>query len=230
MKSRSYLFAVMAALALGLSSPASSAAEKTAWITMGEATFLQVRQLVPGIASVDSRQLAGGGQKIHAVRVSESRLETIADAIHQRLQQCGGFMLHKTEAEARAALRGSTATGASPSYAIDNRELVEPVLARMGDKNIEQTILGLSAFPNRYYKSQSGVDASSWLFTHWSEMAKGRSDITVEQFTHAGYPQKSVMLRIAGSERPDESIVLGAHLDSILVSRMSDTALAPRGG
>jgi leucyl aminopeptidase len=35
------------------------------------------------------------------------------------------------------------------------------------------------------------------------------------------------MLSVAGSERPDESIVLGAHLDSILMSRMSDTALAP---
>ena len=116
---------------------------------MGEAAFLQVRQLIPGIASVESRQPAGDGQKIHAVRVSESRLETIADAIHQRLQQCGGFMHHKTEAEARAALRASAAAGISPSYAIDNRELVEPVLARMGDKNIEQTILGLSAFPNR---------------------------------------------------------------------------------
>ncbi|CAH0318688.1 Bacterial leucyl aminopeptidase [Massilia sp. Bi118] len=227
MKSHPYLSGLAAVLALGLPPTVSSAPEKTAWITMGDAAFVQVRELVPGIASVESRQLAGGGQKIHAVRVSESRLETIADAIHQRLRQCGGFMLHKTEAEARAALRASVATGPSPSYLIDNRDLVEPVLARMGDKNIEQTILSLSAFPNRYYKSQSGVDASNWLAATWSEMAKGRPDITVEQFTHAAYPQKSVVLRIAGSDKPNESIVLGAHLDSILVSRMSDTAIAP---
>ena len=227
MKHRPYLSGLVAVLALGLPPTASSAPDKTAWITMGDAAFVQVRQLVPGIASVESRQLSGGGQKIHAVRVSESRLETIADAIHQRLQQCGGFMLHKSEAEARAALRGSVAVGISPSYAIDNRELVELVLARMGNKNIEQTILSLSAFPNRYYKSQSGVDASNWLFTTWSEMAKGRPDITVEKVTHAGYPQKSVVLRIAGSDKPTESIVLGAHLDSILMSRMSDTAIAP---
>jgi leucyl aminopeptidase len=227
MKRHLYLPGLMAVLLLGLPPFASSAPEKKAWITMGDAAFLQVRQLVPGLASVESRQLAGGGQKIHAVSVGESRLETIADAIHQRLQQCGGFMLHKTEAEARAALRGSVAAGLTPAYLIDNRELVEPVLARMGDKNIEQTIVSLSAFPNRYYKSQSGVDASNWLFTTWSEMAKDRPDITVEQFTHAGYPQKSVMLRIAGSDKPNESIVLGAHLDSILVSRMSETAVAP---
>jgi leucyl aminopeptidase len=101
------------------------------------------------------------------------------------------------------------------------------MLAQMSGKNIEETIIRLSAFPNRYYKSSSGVDASSWLLAMWSEMASGRPDITVKQFTHADYPQKSVMLSIAGSDRPDESIVLGAHLDSILVSRMSDTAQAP---
>lgn len=227
MKSHPYLSGLVAVLALGLPPSAPSASEKTAWITMDDAAFSQVRQLVPGIASVESRQLAGGGQKIHAVRVNESRVETIADAIHQGLRQCGGFLLHKSEAEARAALRGSIAVGISPSYAVDNRELVEPVLAGMGDQNIERTILSLSAFQNRYYKSQSGVDASNWLFATWSEMAKERPDIAVEQFTHAGYPQKSVMLRIAGSDKPNESIVLGAHLDSILVSRMSDTAIAP---
>jgi leucyl aminopeptidase len=227
MKSHSYLLGLMAALAIGLSPPASSAPEKKAWITMGDAVFLQVRQLVPGIASVESRQLAGGGQKIHVVSVSEARLEAVASVIHQRLQQCGGFIFHKTEAEARATLRNTAAAGSPPSYAIDNGDLVEPMLAQMSDKNIEETIVRLAAFPNRYYKSQSGVDASNWLFTHWSEMAAGRPDIRVEQVTHAGYPQKSVMLSIAGSDKPDESIVLGAHLDSILASRMSDTAQAP---
>jgi len=39
--------------------------------------------------------------------------------------------------------------------------------------------------------------------------------------------RKHRILSIAGSDRPDEHIVLGAHLDSILMSRMSDTALAP---
>jgi leucyl aminopeptidase len=222
-----HLFGLMAALVFGAHTPACSAAEKKAWITIGDAAFGEVRRLVPGIVSIESRQLAGGGQKIHAVSVSEAELETVAGAIHQRLQQCGGFVFHKTEAEARAALRNTAAAGPSPSYAIDNRDLVEPVLAQMSDKNIEETIVRLSTFPNRYYKSQSGIDASNWLAAKWSEMAAGRRDITVKQVTHANYPQQSVMLSIAGSDKPDESIVLGAHLDSILVSRMSDTAQAP---
>jgi leucyl aminopeptidase len=223
----------MAVLVLGLYAPAASAAQpapasgKKVWITLGDAAFRQVRQLVPGVAPVESRQLAGGGETVHALGVNEARLVSIAGAIHQRLQQCGGFVFHKSEAEARAALHSTGAAGPSPSYAIDNRALVDPVLAQMGDKRIEDTIVRLSAFPNRYYKTQPGVEASNWLWATWTEMASGRPDIAVTQFTHADYPQKSVMLSIAGSDRPDESIVLGAHLDSILMSRMSDTALAP---
>jgi leucyl aminopeptidase len=217
----------MAALVLSLVPTAASATDKKAWITIGDAAFRQVRLLVPGIASVESRRLAASGETIHAVSISESKLETVAGALHQRLQQCGGFVFHRTEAAARAALRTAAAAGAAPSYVIDNRDLVEPMLVQMSDKNIEQTIVSLAAFPNRYYKSPSGVDASTWLFTRWSEMAAGRADIGVTQFTHADYPQKSVMLSIAGSDKPDESIVLGAHLDSILMSRMSDTAMAP---
>lgn len=216
------------ALVLGLHAPAVPAADKKAWITMGDAAFRQVRQHVLGIAAVASAQLAGGAQTVHAVSVDESELETVADLIHQRLQQCGGFVFHPSEAQARAALRTPSASaGSPPSYAIDNRDLVEPVLAQMGDKHIEETILTLSAFPNRYYKSQSGVDASNWLAAKWAEMAASRPDIAVTQFTHAGYPQKSVILSMRGSDKPDETIVLGAHLDSILVSRMSDTATAP---
>jgi leucyl aminopeptidase len=229
----------MAALALGLvvpaalaapgapAAPAAPSSDKKVWITLGDAAFRQVRQLVPGLVPLESRQLAGGGETVHALSVSEAKLVNVVGAIHQRLQQCGGFVFHKTEAEARAALHHTGTASPSPSYAIDNRELVEPVLAQMSDKHIEDTIIKLAAFPNRYYKSQPGVDASNWLFTTWTAMAGGRSDIVVKQFTHADYPQKSVILSIAGSDKPEESIVLGAHLDSILMSRMSDTALAP---
>ena len=223
---------LLAALTIGLGNTANSAAtEQKGWITIGDTAFQQMRPLVPGIASLETRQVAGGTQKIHAVAIHETDIETISAAIHQRLQRCGGFLVHKTEAEARAALRDVPPSVPAPSYAIDQRNLVEPILALMNDKRIEATILRLSAFPNRYYKSQAGVDASNWLMATWSQMAAGRPDITVKQFTHEGYPQKSVVLRIAGSdqtgESAGESVVLGAHLDSILASRMSDTAQAP---
>jgi leucyl aminopeptidase len=222
------LLGLLTALAVGHGSTANStAAEQKTWITLGDTAYRQVHKAIPGLASLETRQVAGGTQKIHAVAIRETDIERISAAIHQRLQRCGGFLVHKTEAEARAALRGMPTDVPGPSYAISQRDLVEPMLAQMNDKHIEATIIQLSAFPNRYYKSQAGVDASNWLMATWSRMAASRPDITVKQIAHDGYPQKSVVLSIAGSDKSGEAIVLGAHLDSILASRMSDTAQAP---
>jgi leucyl aminopeptidase len=85
--------------------------------------------------------------------MDESRLSAIVGAIHQRRGQCGGFMYHASEADARAALDRRRFAQALPSYGIRQRELVVPMLATMQEQHIASTILALSSFPNRYYRS-----------------------------------------------------------------------------
>jgi leucyl aminopeptidase len=220
----------IALLLFTASSPPALAGDKKIWITMGDAVFQQVRSVVRGLVPVETRRVTAAGtpDTIHAVAMDEKALDALAAAVHQRARQCGGFMVHQTEAQARAAVRVQPAAVEShPSYAIDNQPLVEPLLTRMEEKNIEDTILALSQFPNRYYTSQSGVGASDWLVARWSAIGAGRPDISVTQVVHPGYRQKSVVATITGSDTPAESLVLGAHIDSILLSKMSETAIAP---
>ena len=159
--------------------------------------------------------------------MDEARLVEIAGAIHQRSGRCGGFMYHASEAEARAALDRRRLPTPLRSYGIQRREVVEPMLATMQEKNIEATILALSAFTNRYYASPSGVEAAHWLLSAWRELAAGREDIIVAPVVHQAFPQPSVTLTIAGTDLADEHIVIGAHLDSILAIGMSESARAP---
>jgi leucyl aminopeptidase len=210
-------------------SSTNSSTKKRAWITVGDAAFRQVKAIAPGATSIDSRQLrvAGAREKVHAVVMDEDRLVAVAGAIHQRLGQCGGFMYHASEAEARAALDRRRVTAPARSYGIRQRELVEPMLAAMQETNIASTIVTLSNFTNRYYTSKSGIDASNWLLSTWRELAAGRDDITLAQVAHKGYPQASVTLSIAGSDLADEKVVVGAHLDSILSYGMGENARAP---
>lgn len=140
MRIRPHLFASLLALVGGLHAQAALAADKKAWITIGDAAFHEVRKLVPDLASVESRQLAVGAATVHVVGVSEAKLETIAGAIHRRLQQCGGFLHHKSESVARAALQSTVAAGAAPAHVIAHRELVEPVLAQMSDQRIADSV------------------------------------------------------------------------------------------
>ncbi|NNG25879.1 M20/M25/M40 family metallo-hydrolase [Telluria aromaticivorans] len=212
-----------------LGAAAGPPAKKRAWITIGDAAFRQAKSFAPDMVSIATRQLSSGdtSEKVNAVVMDEGRLTAVAGAIHQRIGQCGGFMYHATEAEARAALAWRQVEPALRSYVISQRELVEPMLANMQEKNIEATVLTLSAFINRYYASRSGVDASNWLLSAWRELGAGREDISVAQVAHKGYPQQSVTLTIAGTDLAYETVVVGAHLDSILGFGMSDTARAP---
>jgi leucyl aminopeptidase len=229
MKIRAIQVCLAAALTFSLSSAAAPPAKKKAWITIGDAAFQQVKKTSPHIVAIESRlvRTAGAVEKIHAVMLDEAQLPAIADAIHQRLRQCGGYIYHATEAEARSALHLQRIEPPHPAYAIANRELVEPLLAQMQEKNIEATIVALAGFTNRYYTSQSGVDASNWLMQQWANISSGRPDISVKQFAHAKYPQQSVILTIAGSDSGAEAVVVGAHLDSIRSLGTSETTVAP---
>lgn len=201
-------------------------AQSVAWITVGDAAFQEIRAMAPEVTPVASA-LLGPEEKVYALAVDESSLEAIAAALHQRLRQCGGFMYHASKAAARAALAAPSIAPRAEVYAIKHRHVVEPILASMQEKNVRATIVSLAGFTNRYYMSQSGTDASNWLAKRWQELAAGRADISVRQVQHSNYRQQSVMLTIAGRERPDQHVVVGAHLDSIAMFRRSDDAVAP---
>ncbi|MDC8760925.1 M20/M25/M40 family metallo-hydrolase [Janthinobacterium fluminis] len=231
---------VIALLLAGLFAGATSAAEsKKIWITVGDAAYTQLQKVAPQTIARESRlsqtNAAGdknaGSEKVHLVEVDEEQMLQLSAAIHHELKRCGGFMFHASENEGQKALKqpiaASLAALSRPAYVIDNQTLVTPMLPQMQDSNIAQTINDLSAFTNRYYTTSSGVNASNWLKNKWAGMAAGRSDISVSQFTHPNWAQKSVILTINGTDNAAEVVVLGAHLDSINSAGTGEATRAP---
>ncbi|WP_338849082.1 M20/M25/M40 family metallo-hydrolase [Massilia sp. W12] len=210
---------------------------KKVWITLGEKAMHELQGVVPGAAPAASkwRQAVSGEfarqEQVHMLQVDEAHLSRLSAAVHEKLRQCGGYMAHASEAEARAALAGPSPTLAAvrPSYVIDQQSTVNAMLPGMQAANIGQTIVDMStSFANRYYKTNVGVSASNWLLNKWKSMTAGRSDISVTQYTHANFPQKSVILTIQGTDNGSEVVVMGAHLDSILSgASMTETSKAP---
>jgi leucyl aminopeptidase len=231
---------VIALLLAGLFSSATMAADsKKVWITVGDAAYTQLQKVAPRAIAKESRVTdtnAAGGQfagteKVHLVEVDEQQMLNLSEAIHHELKRCGGFMYHASESAGKKALSQPLTTSLAalsrPAYVIDNQTLVTPMLPLLQDSNIAQTINDLSAFTNRYYTTTSGVNASNWIKTKWTGMAAGRSDISVTQFTHPSYPQKSVILTINGTDNASEVVVLGAHLDSTSGSNPGESTRAP---
>lgn len=211
---------------------AAPATASTSWITAGDTAYQKIRKIQPA-AKVRGTRAAGiaGTEKLHLLEVKTKDLDKLTGALHRELRHCGGFMYHATEAGGRRALSMADAVPppslTRPAYSISNQAVVTAMLQQMQDANIRDTITGLTGFANRYYTSAPGIAASDWLKDKWIALANGRDHISVAQYAHLRYDQRSVIATIEGSDRAGEVIVLGAHLDSINMLGTRDTTKAP---
>jgi bacterial leucyl aminopeptidase len=238
-------WAVAAAL-LGASVATSAA---PAWLTMSSDALAVLQKMQPQITAIGSAEVAVAvpesarsaalrtrSETVVAVEVDDQWLEVLSLMVHRELQRCGGYVFHTSRALALATLhrlsRASAApeplaVGAAPSYATDNALQLAPLMPLLQASHLLATVESLAAFQNRRYNSTHGVAASDWLFNHWKSLVPAtRRDVRVTQITHGGWAQKSVMLEIAGSQRFEETVILGGHLDSIAGSGI-ETSRAP---
>ena len=158
---------------------------------------------------------------VAVVQIEPGELEKLSEAMHARHDRCGGFIVHDSLDDALEAARPPAAAQAL-DYTIDRDDVVRAVLPAIREDEILSTIRALSSRKNRYYRSESGAAVSVWLRDRWRGFTR-RSDVTVELFDQ-GYPQKSVILTIPGTTRPDEIVVIGGHLDSIAVGGTASDA------
>lgn len=214
------------------------------WLSIGDDGYRLLQQLSPASASreqhtlrndsgrpASQRSLAPSQETVHLVQVDDSLLPALSEAIHHQKRHCGGYMVHTSLNHARQSVAASArssllAATAAPDYTLRQQKLVNPLLPQLQESNLLTTIGSLAAYQNRFYTTSHGVNAANWLYRHWQQLASRRSDIKVEQVSHTGYPQKSVMLTVPGRSKASEVVVLGAHLDST-IGNTTENSRAP---
>jgi len=94
--------------------------------------------------------------------------------------------------------------------------LVNQLITGIDISNLISTINTLSAYYTRYYRSQTGADASQWLFSQMVSYSAFRPDITVQYFNNS-FLVPNVIARIQGSssETGATRIVVGGHQDCV---------------
>ena len=148
-------------------------------------------------------------------KVAEDDLARIAAFMHEKFHKCGGFFAHATREEAEADLAAPPRPTGVGVYSVDQGAVVRPLVANASEASVRASIDGLASFHNRYYTSETGVQAARWLESRWRDLAMGMPGATVRAHGHSGWKQPSVVLTIPGAEKPEEIVVLGGHLDSI---------------
>jgi len=208
----------------------ASAEKPLYWVTVQESELAHVRQKIQSRGGRFDYDVTTRQDDIAVLRMDELQMLDLSRNMHDEFHKCAGFSSHESFEEALAAAGAgfrTEAVQAPQAYSIDNQANVNPLIAEAAEASTRQVILDLSAFPNRRYNQPSGLDSATWIKNKWTTLAAGRSDITVEFFTHttAVSPQPSVVLTIQGTTLPNEVVILGAHQDSI--NSASQTASAP---
>ncbi len=211
----------------------NSQAEKIEhWITVDEKEFSQIQNALSGtndlsLKTVDVQFVRNG---IAVLRLDDPQMENLSRAMHETFLKCSGFIAHQSRDEAVNSINELALVDPDQrfvDYTIDNQTNVGALLAEAKELDNRQVILDLSAFPNRRHNQQSGLDSANWIKNKWTALAAGRSDTTVEFYTHptATTPQPSIIMTIQGATLPNEIVVLGGHQDSI--NSAGQTSAAP---
>ncbi|GAB4013752.1 MAG: M28 family metallopeptidase [Bdellovibrio sp.] len=158
------------------------------------------------------------GEHIAVVHLDERNLGHLSHIMHEDFKRCGGFVRHESLEEAMSVLDSENGMKsfekmALVDYSIDQEEVVSGMLNQVDEINIRNTIIKLSSYQNRYYKSKTGEESQKYIFDTWSTLVQGRSDAKVEYYRHSGWGQPSVVLTLEGSSA--ETIIIGGHADSI---------------
>ena len=152
------------------------------------------------------------------IRMPESELPRLSALMHEIFHRCGGFMIESDFVSAELDWQYARLNAFKSDenlYKIDQQDLVRMFMRSVDESQIKSSIETLSGFRNRYYRSEHGVNSQVWLKNKWQSIAQDQESIQVDLFNHGAWSQPSVVLTWAGSEAPDEVIVLGGHGDSI---------------
>lgn len=94
--------------------------------------------------------------------------------------------------------------------------LIQSALDQVSEDNLRAYVTWLSAFPTRNANDVRGNDHVNEMKLRLEALLEGASiPYKIAEITHTGTRQKSLHVRLLGSKRPQEVVVLGGHLDSI---------------
>ncbi|EDO14870.1 hypothetical protein Kpol_363p10 [Vanderwaltozyma polyspora DSM 70294] len=99
---------------------------------------------------------------------------------------------------------------------VSNDQIVQKLIDNIDKHSMYDNLAKFTSFYTRYYKSEYGYQSAQWLEQKIQNITSGLPEkvLTVERFSH-NWKQYSIIVKIEGSETPDDIIVMGSHQDSM---------------
>jgi leucyl aminopeptidase len=175
------------------------------------ALSLNLVQAVP-VSSSELKEKAASGLRLLSIKDSADPVwKTEDEMIELKKAKINFFDVTETYELEKSLpkIKAPAVTYPAPSH----QTAVKQLISTLSTSNMQSNLATLTAFNNRYYKSQTGVDSSNWILNTLNTIASGHSGVTASQFKHS-WVQSSVIAKIPGKSAGPVTI-LGAHQDSI---------------
>ncbi|WP_109299525.1 M20/M25/M40 family metallo-hydrolase [Aquimarina sp. AU474] len=141
-----------------------------------------------------------------------------AEELHHKVLVHGpGFVYESSQKNAISALQNinkSSQKNQKATFSITQDALVRQSLDLVNNNNIANQIQELENYGTRYHTTNAARQSVLDLKTKWESIAGNRSDVSVRIVEHTSTAMPSVIMTITGTEKPDEYVVLGGHMDS----------------
>lgn len=171
-------------------------------------------------------------------RISPSEQLKLSHQAHEK-GRCGGHEVVPLQGETTASLFGSLRVQHAKNEQIRRsgfrfrrnltpNRMIATAVAQVEEKNLQELVKWLSSFQTRYNKGSEPNQHIAPVIAKLRSLTAGSAlPITIETIDHQSTAQKSIRARFVGKTRPNEVVVLGAHLDSISMDWLSAGKNAP---
>ncbi|KAG9087164.1 hypothetical protein FS749_003129 [Ceratobasidium sp. UAMH 11750] len=119
---------------------------------------------------------------------------------------------HETQEQKAHGLNAIVERAESPPPS--KKDQVKAIISILSTGNMNSSLSTLTAFHTRYYRSNTGNQASTWIYDQLVSIANDTSGTTVSKFTHS-WTQFSVIAKFNGTSTTAPAVIFGAHEDSI---------------
>ncbi|WP_378177957.1 M20/M25/M40 family metallo-hydrolase [Aquimarina sp. SS2-1] len=134
---------------------------------------------------------------------------------HKVLVHGPGFIYQSSKKKALSSLEQTRISQKlAGGFSITQDQLVLQSLDLVNNLNIANQILELEDYGTRYHTKSSATQAVMDLKTKWENLAGGRNDVSVRLVNHSSTNMPSLIMTITGTEKPDEFVIIGGHIDS----------------
>ncbi|UYL08591.1 M20/M25/M40 family metallo-hydrolase [Bdellovibrio sp. SKB1291214] len=102
------------------------------------------------------------------------------------------------------------------AVSLEKNAQIEAAVGEVKEQNLREWVTWLSSYPTRYNRgSNPNLHVDAMKVRLQTLLASSNIPYEISLIDHSSTPQKSVRVRLTGSTRPNEVVVLGGHLDSI---------------